>query len=264
MNLFTRIAGKVDDALQALKSEGALPDDLDLSGVEVQEPRDPSHGDFAINAALVLAKRAGQKPREIAELLKAKLDADDDLASIDIAGPGFLNVRLADPAWAALLQAILDDPAAFGRSGLGDGQRVQVEFVSANPTGPMHVGHCRGAVFGDVLSAVLEAAGYDVSREYYINDAGAQVDKLGLSAVLRYREALGETIEIPDGHYPGEYLKPVGELLKAEHGEGLKDLPEREQIRIGRETAIAFMMDKIKGDLAGLGVRQDVFFSERS
>ncbi|MEL7302181.1 MAG: arginine--tRNA ligase [Pseudomonadota bacterium] len=264
MNLFTEIAGKVDAALAALKSAGDLPADLSLAGVEVQEPRDAAHGDFAVNAALVLAKRASMKPRDIADLLRAKLVDDADIAACEVAGPGFLNLRLEDAAWGRFLSSVLEDPASFGKGNFGAGKRVQVEYVSANPTGPMHVGHCRGAVFGDALAAVLEAAGFAVTREYYVNDAGAQVDKLGASAILRMREALGETIEIPEGFYPGAYLKPVGNQLAETHGPALLEKPEAEQVAIGRAAAIETMMAEIKADLARLGVHHDVFFSERS
>jgi arginyl-tRNA synthetase len=265
MNIFATVDSLIRDVLSGMTAAGELPADLDLSGIEVQEPRDPKHGDVAANAALVLAKRVGQKPRDLAEKIAARLDVADEIAAVEIAGPGFLNIRLTDSAWQALVTAVIQQGPAFGRSDIGSGKRVQIEYVSANPTGPMHIGHCRGAVFGDALASLLAAAGYDVTREYYINDAGAQVDKLGASALLRYREALGEEIgEIPEGLYPGDYLKPVGEALKAAHGESLKQEPEAKQIEIARDTAIATMLGTIKADLGELGVRHDVFFSERS
>ena len=265
MNIFTEIDAKVRTVLQALKSEGALPADLDLGGIEIQEPRDPAHGDVAANAALVLAKRAAMKPRDIATAIAQKLQDDADIAAVEVAGPGFLNIRLAPAVWQRLLGAVLAPEGRFGQLDTGAGKSVNIEYVSANPTGPMHIGHCRGAVFGDALAGVLEAAGYEVTREYYINDAGAQVDKLGQSALLRYREALGENIgEIPPGLYPGDYLKPVGEALKAEYGSALKDKPEGEQIAIARQAAIDAMLAEIKDDLAALGVVHNLFFSERS
>lgn len=265
MNTFRLVEDKVVDALEALKSDGTLPADLDISGVEVQEPRDPSHGDCAINAALVLAKRAGMKPRDIAQAVADRLGADADLAKIDIAGPGFLNITLADAVWTRLVRAVLDQGGKFGHVGFGAGKRIHVEYVSANPTGPMHVGHCRGAVFGDALASVLEAAGYDVTREYYINDAGAQVEKLGQSAFLRYREALGEDVgEIPPGLYPGEYLKPVGQALVRDHGHALLNDPPEKRLEIARDAAVEAMMAEIRDDLGLLGVEHDVFFSERS
>ncbi len=265
MNTFRLVDEKVHAALSEMAAAGELPEGIDLSGVEVQEPRDPSHGDCAVNAALVLAKRAGQKPRDIAEALAARLADDSDLDKIDVAGPGFLNVTLSDAVWARLMADVLSRGANFGHADFGKGQRVHIEYVSANPTGPMHVGHCRGAVFGDALASLLQAAGYDVTREYYINDAGAQVDKLGRSAFLRYREALGEEIgAIPSGLYPGEYLKPVGQALAAEHGQALLNEPEDKQLAIARDAAIAAMMAEIRDDLGVLGVAHDVFFSERS
>ncbi|MEO0798301.1 MAG: arginine--tRNA ligase [Pseudomonadota bacterium] len=265
MNIFAELDAKVRATLDALKADGSLLSDLDLAGIEVQEPRDPSHGDAALNAAMVLAKRAQKKPREIAELIAARLADDAQIAAVDVAGPGFINVRFEPTVWEALVADIFARGTDFGRSDFGAGRSVQVEYVSANPTGPMHIGHCRGAVFGDALAAVLAAVGYDVTREYYINDAGAQVDKLGQSAVLRYREALGEDIgQIPEGLYPGAYLKPVGETLKERYGDALLAKSEPEQISTARDAAIDLMMDMIRSDLGALGVRHDVFFSERS
>jgi len=237
----------------------------DLSRIVVEPPRDPSHGDMATNAAMVLAKDAGKKPRELAESIAAKLRADEKVASVDVAGPGFINLSLKPNVWAEELRLVLAEGADYGRSDIGKGERVNVEYVSANPTGPMHVGHGRGAVFGDALANLLLCAGYDVTREYYINDAGAQVDVLARSAFLRYREALGEDIgEIPDGLYPGDYLKPVGGELAAEYGAKLTTMKESEWLPIVRAKAIAMMLDVIRDDLAALNVHFDVFFSERS
>ncbi len=265
MNIFTDVAAKIIAALEALKGDGSLPADLDLSGVEIQEPRDPAHGDMASNAAMVLAKRAGQKPRDIAEALAAGLAGDSDIASVDVAGPGFLNIRLSEARWQGLLRTVLSEGTEFGASGLGAGKRALVEYVSANPTGPMHIGHCRGAVFGDALCNVLENAGYEVEREYYVNDAGAQVDKLGRTAYLRYLEALGEDIgEIPEGLYPGDYMIPVGEALAKAHGDMLMGESEEEYLPIARKVAIEMLLGDIKGDLDKLGVAHDSFFSERS
>jgi arginyl-tRNA synthetase len=239
--------------------------EVDLSRVVVEPPKDPSHGDMATNAAMVLAKEAKAKPRDLAEALAARLRSDDLMASVDVAGPGFINLTLRPAAWAEALRTVLREGDSYGRSGAGAAERVNVEYVSANPTGPMHVGHCRGAVFGDALASLLAFAGYDVVREYYINDAGAQVDVLARSAFLRYREALGETIgEIPDGLYPGDYLKPVGQALAIEYGDGLLTMPEAGWLPAVRGKAIAMMMAEIKGDLAALSIKHDVFFSERS
>ncbi len=265
MDIFAAVEAKVLAALTGLRASGALPADLDLTGIEVQEPRDPAHGDLACNAALVLAKRAGAKPRDIAEMIAGALRADPEIAAVEVAGPGFINLRLAPAVWQRVVEAILIAGPEFGRVRLGAGQRVQIEYVSANPTGPMHVVHCRGAVFGDTLANLLAAAGYDVTREYYVNDAGAQVDKLGRTALLRYREALGEDIgEIPAGLYPGDYMKPIGASLATEFGRTLLDKPDAEAVTIARAAAIATLLVQIKEDLAALGVRHDIFFSERS
>ncbi|MBI3704855.1 MAG: arginine--tRNA ligase [Rhizobiales bacterium] len=238
---------------------------VDLARVVVEPPRDASHGDMATNAAMVLAKDAGKKPRELAEAIAAALRADDHVAKVDVAGPGFINLTLKAHVWGEELRVVLEAGAEYGRSPMGAGEKVNVEYVSANPTGPMHVGHGRGAVFGDALANLLAFAGYDVTREYYINDAGAQVDVLARSAHLRYREALGENIgAIPEGLYPGDYLVPVGRALAAEHGPKLKTMPEAEWLPPVRAKAIAMMMDMIRDDLAALNVRHDVFFSERS
>ena len=264
-HLFADVLARVHAICAALAAEGHWPAGIDFSRVVVEPPRDASHGDMATNAAMVLAKEAKAKPRDLAEKIAEKLRADDLIASVEIAGPGFINLTLKPQVWADALRTVLREGAAYGRSAIGRGEKVNVEYVSANPTGPMHVGHCRGAVFGDALAACLQFAGYDVTREYYINDAGAQVDVLARSAFLRYREALGEDIgEIPEGLYPGDYLKPVGQALAAEHGDKLKAMPESAWLPIVRAKAIAMMMDMIKGDLAALNIQHDVFFSERS
>jgi arginyl-tRNA synthetase len=262
MNLFAVFEAHIRNAVAELGALFATPPDL--TRVVAEPPREASHGDIATNAALVLAKQAGLKPRELAERLAQKLQALPDVASVEVAGPGFINLGVAPAFWPRVLAAILSSGEAFGRTNLGKGETVNVEFVSANPTGPMHVGHCRGAVVGDALARLLEGAGYAVTREYYINDAGAQVDILARSAYLRYREALGETIAIPEGLYPGDYLKPVGETLALQHGEGLVGLPEDQWLPIVREVAMGAMMDLIRADLRLLSVRHDVFFSERS
>jgi arginyl-tRNA synthetase len=232
--------------------------------VVVEPPRDAAHGDMATNAAMVLAKEAGKKPRELAEALATKLREDDLFTKIDVAGPGFINITLKPAAWVDALRSAIRAGADYGRSTVGQGEPVNVEYVSANPTGPMHVGHGRGAVFGDALGNLLDVAGYRVTREYYINDAGAQVDVLARSAFLRYREALGDDITIPDGLYPGDYLVPVGQALAAEHGRGLNQKSEEEWLPIVRAKATAMMLVMIRDDLAALNVRHEVFFSERS
>src|ERR1700755_2829549 len=264
-HLFADVLARVHAVCGALAAQGGWPDGIDLSRVVVEPPRDAAHGDMATNAAMVLAKEAKAKPRDLAEAIAARLRADDMIASVDIAGPGFINLTLKPQVWADALRTVLREGDAYGRSTVGVAERVNVEYVSANPTGPMHVGHCRGAVFGDALASLLAFAGYDVTREYYINDAGAQVDVLARSAFLRYREVLGENIgEIPEGLYPGDYLKPVGQALADEHGGALLKMPEGEWLPTVRSKAIAMMMDEIRGDLAALNIRHDVFFSERS
>ena len=265
MNVFAEVEQRIRSALEALQADGQLPADLPIGQVELQEPRDPAHGDIACNIAMVLAKAAGMKPRDIADLVADKLRGEAAFARIEVAGPGFLNLTMAPDIWHRLVTSILDQGTEYGRSAIGQGQRVNVEYVSANPTGPMHVGHCRGAVFGDTLCNLLEFAGYEVTREYYVNDAGGQVEKLARSTYLRYREALGEDIgEIPPGLYPGEYLKPIGEKLAEQHGRKLLDAPETEWLPIVREAAVSELLDQIKDDLNSLGVHHDVFFSERS
>jgi arginyl-tRNA synthetase len=265
MNIFGLFEKRVADALGRLAEAGKIPSGLDASRVVVEPPRDPSHGDLATNAAMVLAKEARMNPRALADLLVGDLRDDPRLTQVDVAGPGFINIRLAPEVLHQALRAAVVDGEGFGRSGQGGGGAVNVEYVSANPTGPMHVGHGRGAVFGDALASLLSYAGYRVAREYYINDAGAQVDVLARSAYLRYREALGHDIgAIPEGLYPGDYLKPVGERLAREHGRSLLEKPEAEWLPLVREVSINAMMDLIRADLAALNIHHDIFFSERS
>ncbi|HEX5866179.1 MAG TPA: arginine--tRNA ligase [Beijerinckiaceae bacterium] len=265
MNIFALFERRVSDALARLMEAGSLPHGLDVGRVVVEPPRDPSHGDLATNAAMVLAKEARTNPRALAELIAGDLRGDPRVDKVEIAGPGFINLTLKESVFHDVLRAILADGEGFGRSGQGAGAPVNVEYVSANPTGPMHVGHGRGAVFGDCLANLLAFAGYKVTREYYINDAGAQVDVLARSAYLRYREALGEDIgAIPDGLYPGDYLKPVGAALAAEYRDSLLNFPEERWLPVVRAAAIDAMMGMIRDDLARLDIRHDVFFSERS
>ena len=264
-NIFAAILDAVTAALRALAAAGRVPAGLDCSRVVVEPPREAAHGDMATNAAMVLAKDAGLKPRDLAEALAAELRQDARIEAASVAGPGFINLTLKREAWLDALRAALAAGTRYGHSDIGKGENVNVEYVSANPTGPMHVGHCRGAVFGDALANLLAFTGFAVTREYYINDAGAQVDVLARSAHLRYREALGEQIgPIPEGLYPGDYLKPVGEALKAEHGAALNQMPEERWLPIVRAKAVAMMMEAIRLDLDALNVRHDVFFSERS
>ena len=264
MNLFAEIRLAVTEALTALAEEGALPQGLDLAAVAVEPPRDPAHGDMATNAAMVLAKPAGMAPRAIAEALAARLMADPRIAGADVAGPGFLNLRLAPALWHGVLRSVLSSGTDFGRSTLGAGQKVNVEFVSANPTGPMHVGHVRGAVVGDALSNLLAFAGWNVTREYYINDGGAQVNVLARSAFERYREAHGLEPAISEGLYPGDYLIPVGEALKKKYGASLLDQPEEVWLADIRDFATEMMMAEIRADLKQLGVTMDVYSSEKA
>jgi arginyl-tRNA synthetase len=264
MNLFAEIRALVIARLEEMVASGALPAGLDMGAVAVEPPRDGAHGDMATNAAMVLAKPAGQPPRAIAEGLAARLAADPRILTAEVAGPGFLNLRLAPESWRGVVRAALTEGRDFGRSDMGRRVKVNVEFVSANPTGPMHVGHTRGAVFGDALAALLDFAGHEVTREYYINDGGAQVDVLARSAYERYREANGLSPEIAEGLYPGDYLIPVGEALKARFGDALLDKPESDWLAVVRDFATAEMMQMIRDDLALLGVRMDVFTSEKA
>jgi len=264
-NIFNEVLDRVRAVNDRLIAEGVLPAGIDQSRIVVEPPRDAAHGDMATNAAMVLAKDAGKKPRELAEAMARRLGGDELVQKVEVAGPGFINLTLKPSAWTEALRAAIRAGSRYGKSDVGGGELVNVEYVSANPTGPMHVGHCRGAVFGDALANLLVFTDFAVTREYYINDAGAQVDVLARSAYLRYREALGEDIgPIPEGLYPGDYLKPVGEALAAEHGPALKAKPEAEWLPIVRATAIDMMMAVIRDDLAALGIKQEVFFSERT
>jgi arginyl-tRNA synthetase len=264
MNLFSDIRELVIAALTDLAAQGTLPAGLDFAAVAVEPPRDAAHGDMATNAAMVLAKPSGLQPRVIAEALASRLMQDPRIAGADVAGPGFLNFRLDPAVWHSLLRAALTQGVDYGRSTLGQGLRVNVEFVSANPTGPMHVGHVRGAVFGDALARLLAFTGWDVTREYYINDGGAQVDVLARSAYERYREANGLEPEIREGLYPGDYLIPVGEALKAKYGTSLLEQPESVWLTDVRDFASAMMMQEIRNDLKVLGVEMDVYSSEKA
>ncbi len=263
MNLFADIRALVINCLDALTNDGILPAGLDFSNVTAEPPRDASHGDMATNAAMVLAKPAGMKPRDIADALAAKLMDDDRINSADIAGPGFLNLRLDAGVWAGVVRAALTD-ADFGKSNLGAGLKMNVEYISANPTGPLHVGHTRGAVFGDALASLLAYAGYDVTREYYINDGGAQVDVLARSVYLRYLEAHGQAVTFEDGTYPGDYLIKAGEDLKAKVGDAYVGKGEDVWLDDVREFGTDAMMALIREDLNSLGVKMDVFYSEKS
>ncbi|PVH29681.1 arginine--tRNA ligase [Pararhodobacter oceanensis] len=264
MNLFTDIRTLVLDCLAALQAEGVLPADLEMNNVTVEPPRDATHGDMATNAAMVLAKPAKMKPRDIAEALAARLTADPRITAAEVAGPGFLNLRLDPVVWQQVIATVLRAGKDYGRANVGQGRKVNVEFVSANPTGPMHVGHTRGAVVGDALASLLDFAGWDVTREYYINDGGGQVDVLARSVYERYREAHGLSPEIADGLYPGDYLKPVGEALKAEHGDKFLGKPEGDWLPLFRSYATDAMMAMIREDLAALGVEMDIYSSEKA
>jgi arginyl-tRNA synthetase len=265
MDVFAGFHGRVLAAVQQLKHDGVVPPDASIEGITLGSPKDASHGDLATNAAMVLAKQAGLGPRALAERIVPLLASDPHIDKVEIAGPGFINLTLASAFWPRVLRMVLEQGAAYGESAIGKGKAVNVEYVSANPTGPMHVGHCRGAVFGDALANLLAFTGFAVTREYYVNDAGAQVDALARSAYLRYREALGEDIgEIPEGLYPGDYLKPVGETLAAQHGRELLAMKESQWLPIARDAALQAMLAMIENDLDALGIHHDVFFSERS
>jgi len=261
MDVFVSFTHRVAAALRALYPD--LPQGL-LDRIVVEPPRDAGHGDLSTNAAMVVGKPLGKAPREVANALVEHFRADPDVTSVEVAGPGFINFRLSDAIWHQVLRTAITEGEDFGRSSLGQGEKVNIEYVSANPTGPMHVGHTRGAVFGDTLASLMEFSGYDVTREYYINDAGGQVDVLARSALLRYREALGETIEIPPGLYPGDYLVPVGEALEEEFGESLLSMDEAKALPLVKDRVLAAMLGLIKADLAQLGISHDVFFSERT
>ena len=265
MDVFIGFHGHVLAAVQQLKHDGVVPQDASVEGITLTAPKDPTHGDLATNAAMVLAKVAKIPPRKLAERIVPLIASDPGIEKVEIAGPGFINLTLARAFWPSVLRMVLEQGDAYGKSAMGKGQAVNVEYVSANPTGPMHVGHCRGAVFGDALANLLAFAGYDVTREYYVNDAGAQVDVLARSVFLRYREALGEDIgAIPEGLYPGDYLKPVAKQLADNHQATLLDLSEEQWLPMVRETALKAMLAMIEEDLARLDIRHDVFFSERS
>jgi len=263
LSLYARYAALLDGVLDDLVAGGVLPAELNRKNVTVEPPRDPSHGDLATNAAMVLAKFAGTNPRSLADTVRLKLGALPDVTAVEVAGPGFINLRLSDNAWRAELQTILVEGEGYGLSSVGNNERVNVEYVSANPTGPLHMGHCRGAVVGDSLARLLEAAGFRVTKEYYVNDAGAQVDTLARSVHLRYRKALGETIgAIPEGMYPGEYLIPIGEILAAEYSDRYVGKPEGDWLPVFREAAIKAMLDLIRNDLGLLNIHHDKFSSE--
>ncbi len=260
--IYAAFTGHLHAALDALEAAGVLPGGLKRGAITVEPPRDPAHGDLATNAAMVLAKPAGLKPRDLADALVGELTKLPQVTGAEIAGPGFINLRLSPAAWLAELRAIADLGAHYGRSTMGGGSTVNVEYVSANPTGPMHMGHCRGAVVGDALCTLLEFAGHKVIREYYVNDAGAQVDVLARSVHLRYREALGETVTIPEGLYPGDYLVSIGQELAKEYGDKYVAAPEGDWLLLFRTRAVAAMLVMIKDDLALLGIRHDLFSSE--
>lgn len=264
MNIFADIRDLILSNLDLMVLEGTLPEGLNTDPVTAEPPRDASHGDMATNAAMVLAKPAKMKPRDIADALAAKLATDARITSAEVAGPGFLNLRLAPSVWQAVAGAVMAQGADFGRGTLGAGKKVNVEYVSANPTGPLHVGHTRGAVFGDALASLLDFAGFDVTREYYINDGGAQVDVLARSVYLRYLEAYGQEVAFPDGTYPGDYLIAVGQALKDKVGDEYLDKGEQYWLEDIRDFATEQMMQLIRADLKALGVQMDVFYSEKS
>jgi arginyl-tRNA synthetase len=265
MDVFTGLHERVLAAVEQLKHDGVVPKDTSLAGVTLEPPKEASHGDLATNAAMVLAKSANMAPKALAEHLSPLIAVDRNVERVEIAGPGFINLTLTRAFWPSLLRMVLEMGEAYGHSAIGVGEVINVEYVSANPTGPMHVGHCRGAVFGDALASLLAFAGYGVTREYYVNDAGAQVDALARSAYLRYREALGEDIgEIPEGLYPGDYLRGVGQKLVEQHGPDLRTMTESDWLPIVKQTALESMLAMIEEDLAEVGIRHDVFFSEAS
>ncbi len=265
MNIFSDFEGRIKNTLETLDLVKEKHGEVDLSRVTVEPPRDPSHGDVATNAAMVLSKPLGTNPRELAAIIAEALKGDADISEVSVAGPGFINIRLSTGYWQRLLAAMIELGTNYGRSQMGAGHKANVEYVSANPTGPMHVGHCRGAVVGDALANLMQFAGYEVTKEYYINDAGGQIDVLARSVFLRYREALGETIgAIPEGLYPGDYLVPVGQELAAEYGTRLHTMPEDEWMPLVKDKAIDAMMAMIRSDLDALNVHHDVFYSERT
>jgi arginyl-tRNA synthetase len=261
MDVFALFAARVADALASLYPD--LAPEL-LARIVVEPPRDPAHGDLSTNAAMIVAKPMGKNPREVANAIVEHFKADTDVNSVEVAGPGFINFRLAPAIWFQVLRSVAELGPDFGRSTLGKGEKVNIEYVSANPTGPMHVGHTRGAVFGDTLASLMAYSGFEVTREYYINDAGSQINTLASSTLLRYREALGETIEIPSGFYPGDYLLPVGQALAAEFGPKLLAMPEAEALAIVKDRVLVAMLELIRADLAKLNIHHDVFFSEKT
>jgi arginyl-tRNA synthetase len=265
MNLFADFETRIKNALETLDIIKEKRSEVDFGRVAIEPPRDQSHGDVATNAAMVLAKPLGTNPRALADIIAVVLRDDPDVSEVSVAGPGFINIRLSTGYWQSLLASMIQQGTSYGRSTVGASKKANVEYVSANPTGPMHVGHCRGAVVGDALANLLQFAGYDVTKEYYINDAGSQIDVLARSVFLRYREALGETIgEIPSGLYPGDYLVPVGQALASEYGPRLHNMPEEDWLPIVKDKAIDAMMEMIREDLDALNVHHDVFFSERT
>ncbi|MDB5622570.1 MAG: arginine--tRNA ligase, partial [Devosia sp.] len=261
MDVFALFAARVADALASLYPD--LAPEL-LARIVVEPPRDPAHGDLSTNAAMIVAKPLGKNPRDVANALADHFRADADVNAVDVAGPGFINFRLAPAIWFKVLRSVAALGADYGRSTQGQGEKVNIEYVSANPTGPMHVGHTRGAVFGDTLASLMAYSGFEVTREYYINDAGSQINTLARSTLLRYREALGETVEIPPGFYPGDYLIPVGQALAAEFGPKLLDMPEAEALALVKERVLVAMLELIQSDLAKLNIHHDVFFSEKT
>lgn len=264
MNLFADFEVRIKEALESIDLIREKRESVDFNRLTVEPPRDPSHGDVATNAAMVLAKPLGTNPRALADVIAERLKQDSDVVDVTVAGPGFINIRLSSAYWQRLLASIIRNGEGYGRSAVGAGRKVNVEFVSANPTGPMHVGHCRGAVVGDALANLMAFAGYEVTKEYYINDAGSQIDVLARSVFLRYREALGETVgEIPSGLYPGDYLVPVGQALAKEFGTKLHNMPQDEWMPIVKDRAIDAMMAMIREDLDALNVHHDIFYSER-
>ena len=263
MSLYARYSALLDGVLDDLVADGSLSAEINRRAVTVEPPRDAAHGDLATNAAMVLAKGAGTNPRALAELIRPKLEAIPTIVSVEIAGPGFINIRLQPDAWRDELTTILREGDAYAASDIGGNERVNVEYVSANPTGPLHMGHCRGAVVGDSLARLLQAVGFRVTKEYYVNDAGAQVDTLARSVHLRYREALGQDIgEVPDGMYPGDYLVPIGTLLASEFGDDYAEAPESDWLPTFREWAVKAMLDLIRYDLGLLNIHHDIFSSE--
>ena len=264
MNLFTHVREILIEVLKELSAQSVLPIDTDFSNITVEPPKDSRHGDMSTNAAMVLSKSVEVKPRELAQIISEALSPKEIIASVDIAGPGFINITLSNFSWHGLLSAVLMSGVNFGKSGMGSSQKVNVEFVSANPTGPLHVGHTRGAVFGDALANLLAYSGYDVTREYYINDGGSQVDVLARSIFLRYQEAFGKEVVFEEGTYPGDYLIPIAKALKEKVGDLYLNKPEDNWLPELRNFAVEAMMNLIRSDLDLLGIEMDTFFSEKS